>query len=272
MTFYSGKILNERLACRSRQPDGNKRSNQMNIKLTILSLGTAVAAMVGTGCRYSNGEPNNTASGALIGGAAGAMTGAAIGGPHNAGPDALMGAAAGALAGGIIGNAMDQQQAAALRAQAPQTYVRVQEGQLLSVADVKAMAAARVSDDVIINQIRSSRTVFHLSSGDIIDLHNSGVSDKVINFMITTPSQVVNGSNVPAGPVVAQAPPPPLAQNVVVAPGPGYVWISGEWTWNGSWVWRAGYWAYPPYLHAVWVPGYWHRGQHGWYCRPGHWR
>ena len=245
----------------------------INIKPGILALATAVVAVTLTGCQYPNGETNNTASGALIGGAAGAMTGAAIGGPHNnAGPDALIGAAAGAIAGGIIGNVMDQQQAAALRAQAPQTYVRVQEGQPLTLADVKAMAAARVSDDVIINQIRTSQTVFHLGSSDIIDLHNSGVSDNVINFMISTPSQVVNDSNVPAGPVVAQAPPPPLAQTVVVAPGPGYIWVGGEWIWNGGWVWRAGYWAYPPHPRAVWVPAYWHRGPHGWYCRPGHWR
>jgi outer membrane lipoprotein SlyB len=245
----------------------------INIKPGVLALATAVVAVTLTGCQYPNGETNNTASGALIGGGAGAMTGAAIGGPrHNAGPDALIGAAAGAIAGGIIGNVMDQQQAAALRAQAPQTYVRVQEGQPLTLADVKAMAAARVSDDVIINQIRGSQTVFHLGSSDIIDLHNSGVSDNVINFMISTPSQVVNDSNVPAGSVVAQAPPPPLAQTVVVAPGPGYIWVGGEWIWNSGWVWRAGYWAYPPYAHAVWVPAYWHRGPHGWYCRPGHWR
>jgi hypothetical protein len=134
------------------------------------------------------------------------------------------------------------------------------------------MAAARVSDDVIINQIRSSYTVYHLSSADIIGLHNSGVSDTVINFMISTPSLVVNDASVSGGPVVVQAPPPPLAQTVVVAPGPGYVWIGGEWIWSGSWVWRAGYWAYPPYPHAVWVPAYWHRGPHGWNCRPGHWR
>ena len=244
----------------------------MKIKPAVLSWVAALAAVTLTGCQYPNGEPNNTASGALIGGATGAATGAAIGAPRNAGPDALIGAAAGALAGGIIGNAIDQQQAAALRAQAPQTYVRVQEGQPLSVADVKALAEARVSDDVIINQIRSSHTVYHLSSTDIIELHNSGVSDTVINFMISSPSLVVNDSGDAAGPGVAQAPPPPLVQTVVVAPGPGYVWIGGEWVWNGGWVWRTGYWAYPPYAHAIWVPAYWHRGPHGWDCRPGHWR
>ena len=145
--------------------------------------------MVLTGCQYPNGEPNNTASGALIGGAMGAIAGAAIGGPRNGGAGALIGAAAGAIAGSVIGNAMDQEQAEELRAQAPQTYVRVQQGQPLSLADIKALAAARVSDDVIINQIRNSHTVFHLSTADIIDLHNSGVSENVINFMINTPGR-----------------------------------------------------------------------------------
>ena len=81
---------------------------------------------------------------------------------------------------------MDQQQQAQLREQAPQTYVRVEQGQPLGTADVKALAKAGVSDDVIIAQIQNSHTVYHLSAADIIDLHNSGVSDKVINFMINT--------------------------------------------------------------------------------------
>ena len=244
----------------------------MKIKLKVLTLAAAASAVVLTGCQYPNGEPNNTASGALIGGAMGAIAGAAIGGPRNGGAGALIGAAAGAITGGVIGNSMDQEQAAELRAQAPQTYVRVQQGQPLSIADVKALAAARVSDDVIINQIRNSHTVFHLSTADIIDLHNSGVSENVINFMINSPSLVGDDSSVQTTAVVTEAPPPPPAETVVVAPGPGYVWVGGEWVWNGGWVWRAGYWAYPPYPHAVWVGGYWGRGPYGWYWRRGHWR
>jgi len=244
----------------------------MKIKLKFLTLALVSSAVVLTGCQYPNGEPNNTASGALIGGAMGAIAGAAIGGPRNGGAGALIGAAAGAITGGVIGNSMDQEQAAELRAQAPQTYVRVQQGQPLSIADVKALAAARLSDDVIINQIRNSHTVFHLSTADIIDLHNSGVSENVINFMINSPSLVGDDSTVQTTTVVTEAPPPPPAQTVVVAPGPGYVWIGGEWVWDGRWVWRAGYWAYPPYPHAVWVGGYWGRGSYGWYWRRGHWR
>ncbi len=231
----------------------------------------AASAMLYAGCEYPNGEPNYTGSGALIGGGAGAVTGAAIGGGRHGGEGALIGAAVGAIAGGLIGNSMDQQQQERLRQQAPQTYARVDQGQPLSVADIKALARAGINDDVIISQIRNSHTVYHLSAADIIDLRDAGVSNRVIDFMINTPSTV--GSAPQASPVyVAQPPPPPPAETIVVAPGPGYVWIGGEWVWNGGWVWVAGHWGYPPYPHAVWVRGYWYHGSHGWARAGGHWR
>ena len=158
------------------------------MKLYVLTLALAASAVGLTGCQNPNGTPNNTGSGALIGGAMGAITGSAIGGRHNGGQDALIGVAAGAIAGGLIGNSMDQEQQARLRQQAPQTYVRMDQGQPLSVADVKALAKAGISEDVIISQIRNSHTVYHLSAADIIDLRDAGVTDKVVNYMINTPS------------------------------------------------------------------------------------
>lgn len=71
--------------------------------------------------------------------------------------------------------------------------------------------------------------------------------------------------------VVAAAPPPAAAETVVVAPGPGYVWVDGEWIRNGGWVWVTGHWIVPPYPHAVWVRGGWIRGPHGYRRVPGHW-
>jgi hypothetical protein len=169
---------------------------------------------------------------------------------------------------------MDRQQQERLRQQAPQTYARVDQGQPLSVADVKALAAAGVSDNVIISQIRNSHTVYHLSAADIIDLRNAGVSNPVIDFMINTPGSIGGSAAVPQANTVyvAQPPPPPPVETVVVAPGPGYVWIGGEWAWNGGWIWVAGHWGYPPYPRAVWVRGYWYRGPHGWCRTTGHWR
>jgi outer membrane lipoprotein SlyB len=246
------------------------------MKTYTLTLAVAAMAMLLTSCETPEGTPDNTASGALMGGGIGAITGAAIGGPRHGGAGALIGAAAGALAGGTLGHSMDLEQQQRLRAQAPQTYVRVDQGQPLSTADIKALARAGVSDDVIISQIRNSHTIFHLSTSDIIDLHNSGVSERVVDFMINTPSSSGNTSGV--APVqqtttyVTVAPPPPPMETMIVAPGPGYVWVGGEWVWNGGWVWLGGHWAWPPYPHAVWVRGNWDRGPHGWHGTRGHWR
>jgi outer membrane lipoprotein SlyB len=245
------------------------------MKLHILTLNLVLAASaVGlTGCQNPDGTQNNTGSGALVGGAMGAITGAAIGGSQHGGEGALIGAAAGVIAGGLVGNSMDQEQQARLRAQAPQTYVRVDQGQPLAVADVKALARSGISDDVIISQIRNSRTVYHLSAADIIDLRDAGVSNRVIDFMINTPG-IYGATPAPqANTVFVDQPPPPVpVETVVVAPGPDYVWIDGEWVWNGRWFWVGGHWGYPPYPHAVWVRGYWGRGPHGWSRSPGHWR
>ena len=241
----------------------------MKTKLNLSIFAVAASAVVLTGCVDPNGRPNNTGTVALIGGALGAITGAAIGGPRHGGEGALIGAAAGMIAGGAMGNSMDQQQQAQLREQAPQSYVRVVQGQPLSTADVKALAKAGVSDDVIITQIQGSHTVFRLSSADIIDLHDSGVSDRVVNFMINTQSSV--GAVPPTTTIVEEAPPAPLTETVVVArPGPEYAWVGGEWVWNGRWFWRAGYWSIHP--GGVWIGGGWYQGPRGWYHSPGHWR
>ena len=240
------------------------------MKLHTLTFALAASAVVLTGCVNPDGTQNNTGSGALIGGAFGAITGAVIGGPRNGGAGALIGAAAGAVGGGLIGNSMDQEQNARLRAQAPQTYTRVEQGQPLAVADVKALAKAGVSEDVITSQIQNSHTVYHLSAADIIDLRNSGVSDKVVNFMINTPGTA--GENSTTTVIVQQAPPPPPVETVVIAPGPDYFWIGGEWIWSDRWVWRGGYWGRPPYGHAVWIGGRnWHDGR-GWHNERGRWR
>jgi len=243
------------------------------MKLHVLTLALAASAVVLTGCVSPNGEPDNTGSGALIGAGTGALIGGANG---RGGGGALIGAAVGAIAGGLIGHSMDQEQQARLRQQAPQTYVRVDQGQPLGVADVKALARSGINDDVIISQIRNSHTVYHLSAADIIDLRDAGVSNQVIDFMINTPSSIGATSGVYAPQtstvVVAEPPPPAPVETVVVAPGPDYVWIDGEWVWNGRWFWVGGHWGYPPYPHAVWVRGYWGRGSHGWSRVPGHWR
>lgn len=247
----------------------------MKIHAQTLIIGSL--ALVLTGCETPYGTPDRTGTGALAGGGIGAASGAIIGGAGgHAGEGALIGGALGAITGGLIGHSMDMDEQRRLRAEAPQTYARVEQGQPLSLADVKALAQARLSDEVIISQIRNSRTVYHLSSADIIDLKNAGVSEHVINYMINTPTSTGGAAAVPApapATVVVQAPPPPPpADVVVVTPGPGYVWVGGEWVWNGGWVWVGGHWVIPPRPQAVWVHGYCGRGPRGWVYVRGHWR
>ena len=242
------------------------------MKSNIFIFALVVSAFVLAGCEYPNGEPNNAGTGALAGGGVGAASGAVIGG-RNAGAGALIGGAIGAVAGGLIGISMDHEQQARLREQAPETYARVDQGQPLSVADVKALTKAGIGEDVIINQINISHTVYHLSAADIVDLRDSGVTDKIINFMINTPnSQGANAEVASQTTVVQTAPPSPPIETVVVAPGPDYVWIDGEWIWSGRWIWVGGHWAYPPRPHAVWIRGYWSHGADGWRRTPGRWR
>ena len=215
------------------------------------------------GCVTPQGQPDNTASGALIGGASGAIIGASV--ARHPGVGAAVGAASGAIVGGLIGHSLDQTQQARLQTAAPQTWQRVQQGQPLSVEDVKALARSGVSDELIISQIHNTGTVYHLGTADIIDLKNAGVSTKVIDFMINTPSSAATPMTETT---VVSEPPPPLAETVIVA-----VWVGGAWTWyGGRWVWIGGHWAVPPHPHAVWIVGGWEfsRGHRVW--RTGYWR
>jgi len=70
----------------------------------------------------------------------------------------------------------------------PPSIQRGGQAESMGVADVKSLASAGLSDEVIVSHIRNSQAVYHLSTAEIIDLKNSGVSDKVIDFMINTPS------------------------------------------------------------------------------------
>jgi hypothetical protein len=229
--------------------------------VTVLGLAGLLA-----GCTTPSGRPDYTANGALIGGASGAAIGA-IADRHSPGVGALIGGAAGLVTGGLIGHTMDQdaqarEHAAASAAYAPPPSAPPPGTPPPSIEDIKAMAKAGVSDDSMIAQINNSHAVYHLDANAIIDLHSAGVSEKVITCLQNTPNTAV-----------AQAPPPPPVEPVVVAPGPDYVWVDGEWVWNGAtYVWVGGRWAVPPHHHAVWVSAHWVHGPHGYYRVDGHWR
>jgi hypothetical protein len=215
------------------------------MKHTGYALAIAVTGILISGCMSPQGSPDYTASGALAGGATGAVIGSMA---RNPGPGALVGGAVGALVGGLIGHGMDQAQEARVRAQAPRTMERIEQGQPLTISDVQSLVKAGISDDLIISQIRNSRTVYRLSAADIINLNNSGVGERVIDFMINTPTQIQSAQV--AGVVGTTPQPQPQVDVWVTAPGPDYIWVGGTWLWFGDrWSWRRGYWHRPMVPH-----------------------
>ena len=66
----------------------------------------------------------------------------------------------------------------------PQDAPGEPHAQNLSLADIKDLAKAEVADDIIINEINNTRSIFSLTAQAIIDLKNAGVSEKVIAYMM----------------------------------------------------------------------------------------
>jgi|SRR5579862_8011486 hypothetical protein len=81
---------------------------------------------------------------------------------------------------------LDASDRISLEKQSPRTVKKIDNGEQLSTDDIKKMSRAGLSDDTIMNQIYETKSIFYLSSADIVDLKKSGVSQKVINFMIQT--------------------------------------------------------------------------------------
>ena len=125
-------------------------------------------------------------TGALVGGGLGAGTGALIS-PTPAG--VLIGAGVGAATGAIIGSALDSSDRENLEHKSPNTMGKIDRSEQLSIDDVIKMSQAGLTDDKIIGTIHSTGSVYHLSSSDIDELKNAGVSQRVIDFMLQTPYQ-----------------------------------------------------------------------------------
>ena len=127
-----------------------------------------------TGCQ-SMGE--KTKGGALIGGIVGAGAGGVIGHQSgHGGEGAAIGAAVGAISGGLIGNQMDKSDQEA----------QATNPSHLGILQIVDMASKDVPDDVIIDEIRRTESVYNLTSETITYLKDNGVGDKVIDEMLAT--------------------------------------------------------------------------------------
>jgi hypothetical protein len=184
------------------------------MKRTLRLVGAALApALVLCGCENLSHSEN----GALAGGAIGAGTGALIGhATGHTGAGALIGAGVGALSGGLIGHAVDS-------SEKKQAEAAAQARHPMGMVDVVQMVQSHVSDDLIISDIRTTGSVFHLSAQDTIWLKQNGVSDQVVQEMMATayryPRRVYTAAPVYTEPVYVVEPSPPVSVGV----GVGYV-------------------------------------------------
>jgi len=81
---------------------------------------------------------------------------------------------------------LDASDRSSLEKQSPRTLKKIDNGEQLSTDDIKKMSRAGISDDTIISQIHETKSIFYLSSADIVDLKKAGISQRVINTMIQT--------------------------------------------------------------------------------------
>lgn len=125
-------------------------------------------------------SPYYADKGAALGGVAGGLTGAALGdrSGHAAG-GALVGSALGAATGATVGNSMDTE--VERREAIAERGARLADA--VSISDVASMTDSGVEDNVIINQIRANGVRNNLTPGEIIELHEKGVSKEVIDAM-----------------------------------------------------------------------------------------
>lgn len=147
------------------------------ISMKTIVLPSIMALFVLAGCE------SKTGTGALTGAGIGVGAGALISGTPQG---ALIGGAVGAAAGGLIGASLDSDDREVLQQNSPRTVERIDRGQQLSVEDIKEMSENGLSDNVIIGQIQATHSVYYLSTQEIIDLKNTGVSQRVIDYMIQT--------------------------------------------------------------------------------------
>jgi hypothetical protein len=97
------------------------------------------------------------------------------------------------------------------------------------VEDVLKLSRAQIGEDVILNYIQNTGTIYNLSPTDIVYLRNSGVSDRVLNAMLDQRKRVEAAAQPAplAVPSVPSAPALPNANTVptpptYVAPAPAY--------------------------------------------------
>lgn len=71
----------------------------------------------------------------------------------------------------------------------PSIYEKIKDNQVLELFEIEHLAAKGVPDSAIISHLKRSRAVYRLTTADVDKLRTAGVSDNVINYMMSTPTR-----------------------------------------------------------------------------------
>ena len=131
-------------------------------------------ALMAVGCA------SNTGPGILAGATLGSSAGGLIGG----GQGSAIGAAAAAITCGLIGAALDEQDRKVMEKSSPRTVDRMERKDPLTLNDIIKLSQGGVSDDAIIRYLNDIPGQYELSQAQVRRLRDSGVSQRVIHFML----------------------------------------------------------------------------------------
>ncbi len=106
-----------------------------------------------------------------------------------------------------------------------------------SLDQIQAMVQAKVSDSVIVNQIQNSSSRYALTADQIITLKQAGVSEAVLNALVSSASKPPTPSTTTT---VEQS--PAIYSSVYVDPWP-------SWGWGGPYYYGGGYYRGGGYGH-----------------------
>jgi uncharacterized protein YcfJ len=148
------------------------------MRTTVLYISVVVVSLVFLGCE-SMGP--NSKKGVGVGAILGSVAGGVVGHQSGRGVEgALIGGAVGGGAGGMIGSGMDDQHIQQAKASHMSNVAQI------SILRIVEMTEKGLPDSVIIDEIKTSGSVYDLDMATIQYLKNQQVSDLVIDYMMKT--------------------------------------------------------------------------------------
>ncbi len=170
----------------------------------------------------------------------------------------------------LAGNT-DRMQAAGTDATAPTTVIAPAQVDLPAVpAEVLHMSEAGMSDDVITAYLQKSAYPYTLDAGQIIYLHDMGISSAVLNALVTHGGMAANAQATTANEAVdtdnfSPAETPPVngvATNYYSSLAPYGTWVNVP---NHGWCWQPTVVVVDPAWQPYSNNGYWLWTDQGWY-------